>query len=325
MDVALLREAVKEAKPLGLSICKLTGGEPMLHPQFVEIVDMLSAENLSLSMETNGTLIDEAVAQHLKSETNMRFIAVSIDGAKAETHDRFRGVRGAFQRALEGIRALVKAGYNNVQIIMSLHRGNIGEIESLLDLAQENGVVSVKFNPVTAAGRGIAMHKRGQALGFDETYALIRYVRQDLQPKTSMRLNIMAPAALSSITELMREENVGTACGVRHVLGILGTGELALCGIGRTVPDLVYGYLGQDSIREVWLNHPQILQMRRDLDDYERYPGVCGRCIHAETCLTHCIAQNYLDHSKLVYPSRLCMEMDERGIFPASRLKPVMS
>ena len=55
LDLDLLRRAVAEAKPLGLHNAKLTGGEPTLHPQFVEIVDLLTNEGLSLNMETNGT------------------------------------------------------------------------------------------------------------------------------------------------------------------------------------------------------------------------------------------------------------------------------
>jgi SynChlorMet cassette radical SAM/SPASM protein ScmF len=321
IDIELLRTAVVEAKPLGLTVCKLTGGEPMLHPRFIEIAHMLSTEGLSLSMETNGTLLDSKTAQYLKDQTNLHFVSVSIDGAKPETHDHFRGVSGAFEGALKGVRSLIAAGYDNVQVIMSLHRSNLSEIESLVKLAVESGVASVKFNPVIATGRGIAMHKRGEALDFNEMCKLVRYIRGELQSKTSIRLLIMAPPSFSTISELLQGEDGGSTCGVKHVLGILGTGELALCGIGRTVPELVYGHLGKDSIRDVWLNHPTLAQMRRDLDDYENYPGICGQCIHAETCLTHCVAQNYTDSGHLVWTSPLCAEMERRGIFPTSRLR----
>ena len=50
---------------------KLTGGEPVLHPRFVEIVDFLSTENIKLNMETNATLIDADLARHLKNNTTM--------------------------------------------------------------------------------------------------------------------------------------------------------------------------------------------------------------------------------------------------------------
>jgi SynChlorMet cassette radical SAM/SPASM protein ScmF len=318
LDVDLLREAVAEAKPLGLNHAKLSGGEPTLHPRFVEIVDMLTAEGLRLDMETNGTLIDVNLARHLKEETSLQFISVSLDGVHAETHDRFRGVSGAFEAALRGLGHLVDAGYRP-QVIMSPHRGNIGELEDLVNLAVERGADSVKFNPVTRVGRGMAMHERGEALDFDEEVALIRFVRGELQDRTPIPLTLMTPPALYTVSELVRSQNAGDACGVRHVLGILGSGEMALCGIGHTVPELCFGSLGGDSVRQVWLAHPTLVQLRRDLDGH--YRGICEQCIHAARCLTHCVVQNYVDSGHLVWPSSLCAEAEARGLFPETRLR----
>ena len=319
LSLELLRLAVDEAKPLGLSNVKLTGGEPTLHPYFREVVDYLTSEGLGLTMETNGTLIDAALARHLKERTTMNFVSVSLDGARAETHHRFRGVPGAFEAALRGLGHLVEAGYKNVQVIMSPHRGNIGEVEDLVRLAVERGAGSVKFNPVSRSGRGIAMHERGEALNYDEVLALVRRVNGELQDRTPIRLHIMLPPAMMTVKELFRSNDGGGACHVRHILGILGTGEMALCGIGRSVPELCFGRLGQDSLREVWVSHPMLQQLRRDLDS--QYPGVCGDCIHAPRCLTHCVAQNYVDSGHLVWPSDMCAEAVRRGTFPSSRLR----
>ncbi|MDD4652330.1 MAG: radical SAM protein [Methanothrix sp.] len=63
IDTVLLRRAVEEAKPLGLCNAKITGGEPLLHPQFREIVKMLSDQGLGLNMETNGTLMTREIAR----------------------------------------------------------------------------------------------------------------------------------------------------------------------------------------------------------------------------------------------------------------------
>lgn len=319
LDLGLLRQAVAEAKPLGLSHVKLTGGEPVLHPRFVEVVDYLTSGGLGMNMETNGTLIDAPLARHLKERTNVRFISVSLDGARAETHDRFRGVPGAFEAALRGLDRLVEAGYSNVQVIMSPHRGNVGEVDDLVRLAVERGAGSVKFNPVSRSGRGIAMHERGEALDYDEVLALVHRVNGELQDRTPIRLHIMLPPAMMTVKELLRSSDGGGACHVRHILGILGTGEMALCGIGRSVPELCFGRLGQDSLREVWVGHPMLQQLRRDLD--ARYPGICGECIHAPRCLTHCVAQNYVDSGCLVWPADVCAEAERRGTFPASRLR----
>jgi SynChlorMet cassette radical SAM/SPASM protein ScmF len=324
IDAEDLRAAVREAKPMGLSSAKLTGGEPLLHPRFLEIVDMLSAEGLSMNMETNGTLLTAEVARHLKDESNVSFVSVSIDGADAETHDAFRGVDGAFEAVLRGLDHLVDAGYENAQVIMSAHRGNRDQVEDVVRLAAAHGAGSVKVNPVTNSGRGAAMHERGEGLGFEERMALGRYVYDKLRPclraeGLSIGLVLNAPLALMPIGELMRRNGCTGDCGVLGILGLLGSGEIVLCGIGRTIPELVYGRLGEDSIRDIWLTHPTILELRRVLADEESYPGICGECVMAKRCRTGCVAQNFVDGRRLVWPDALCAEAARRGVFPATR------
>ncbi len=174
IDVGLLREAVETAKPMGLSSAKLTGGEPMLHPRFMEIADMLTELGLGLNMETNGTLLTKASARHLKKETNVHEISVSMDGADPKTHDAFRGVPGAFDAALKGLGYLTEAGYTNIQVIMCVHRGNLTQVDDLVKLAARRGAKTVKINPATKGGRGTAMHERGETLDFDERSKRLR-------------------------------------------------------------------------------------------------------------------------------------------------------
>ena len=328
IDVDALREAVAEAKTLGLSSAKLTGGEPLLHPRFREIADLLTAEGLSMNMETNGTLLTAELARHLKDETNVTFISVSIDGADAETHDAFRRVEGAFDAALRGLDHLAQAGYENSQVIMAVHHGNRDQIEDVVRLAVAHGAGSVKINPVTNTGRGATMYERGEGLDFDERMELAHWVYTELRPRLQeeglpIGLVHNTPLALMPIGEMMRRGGNTGDCGVRTILGVLGTGEIALCGIGRTIPELTYGRLGEDSIREIWLNHPTILELRRVLDDVDSFPGICGECNLAKRCRTGCVAQNYIDGRRLVWPDPLCAEAARRGVFPATRRRRV--
>ena len=328
IDVKALRDAVQEAKPMGLNNAKLTGGEPLLHPDFVEIVDMLSAEGLNMNMETNGTLLTAELARYLKDETKLNFISISLDGADAETHDAFRNVPGAFDAALQGLDFLAEAGYTNVQAIMCVHRGNRSQAEDIVRLAAAHGAGSVKFNPVTNTGRGATMHEQGENLDFAEHMAFAHYIYNELRPSLreeglSIGLILNTPLALMPIGEMMRRGGHTGDCGVLGILGFLGSDEIVLCGIGRTIPELVYGRLGKDSIRDIWLHHPTILELRRTLDDVESYPGICGECNLAKRCRTGCVAQNFVDGRQLVWPDALCVEAERRGEFPATRRKAV--
>lgn len=321
IDPAALREAVIEAKTLGLSHAKLTGGEPMLHPQFKEIVGLLTQEGLSMNMETNGTLMTREMAHYLREKSKVTFISVSIDSPVPAEHDAFRGVKGAFDATIRGLDFLVEAGYTNCQVIMAVHHGNRDQMEALVKLAAEHKAGSVKFNPVTRTGRGIAMHDRGEALDFSEHMELSRYVNEELRKKAPVAVILPMPPALTPFSELWRLKGRSSDCGVSGILGILGSGEIALCGIGETIPELVYGHLGKDRIREIWLNHPVILGLRRDLENVSEYPGICGSCIHARSCRTGCVANNYGYSGKLVSPSALCDEAERQGVFPRNRLR----
>jgi len=230
-------------------------------------------------------------------------------------------VKGSFQKTLDGLDALVNAGYTNCQVIMSVHPGNKARMEDLVRLVAEHKAASVKFNPVMATGRGIAMHERGEAFDLEGHLALAAYVNDELRPKSPIPVHLYLPRALTPHKELWRTQGQSCDCGVAGILGILGTGEIALCGIGLTIPELVYGYLGKDSIRDIWLSHPAILKLREDLANVKEYPGVCGSCIHARQCRTECVANNYSHTGKLVSPQRLCSEAHRLGVFPESRLR----
>ena len=92
LSVEMFEQAIVEARPLGLQTVKLTGGEPLLHPDFAALVDLVRRQELGLVMETNGLLLTPATAADIASITGA-FVAVSVDGADAETHDWVRGVR----------------------------------------------------------------------------------------------------------------------------------------------------------------------------------------------------------------------------------------
>jgi len=297
----------------------------MLHPQFKKIVDILTVEGLSLSMETNGTMVTEEIAHYLREKTNVGCISISIDSSVPDEHDAFRGVQGAFDAALSGLDNLVEAGYANCQVIMSVHRGNRDRMEDLVRLAAEHKAASVKFNPVGSVGRGIAMRQRGETLDFKEYIDLFHWVNEELRPQVPIQVFMFLPEALTPLNEFWRMNGRSFNCSISTTIGILGTGEIALCGIGQVIHELVYGRLGENSIRDIWLTHPAILKLRSDLNDVCGYPGICGSCIHAKSCRTSCVANNYVYSGKLVFPQWLCYEADREGVFPKTRLRDVGS
>lgn len=117
----------------------LSGGEPMLHPAFFDVVEQVSSGGSQLKIETNGHYLDAANCDRLK-RLGVKAVQVSLDGACAQTFNRMR-VRGDFDRTVAGIRALHIAGVP-IEINFSPTRFNVHEIAAAIDLAYELGAYS---------------------------------------------------------------------------------------------------------------------------------------------------------------------------------------
>jgi SynChlorMet cassette radical SAM/SPASM protein ScmF len=316
LDYDLFVLAIEEGLPLGLNNVKLTGGEPLLHPDFIRIVDLIRENKLGLTIETNGTLVTESIAHYLKEKSTLGHISVSLDGATADTHDPFRGVKGSFDKAVQGIRYLVEAGFYP-QMIMSLHAGNVDEIEALVLLAESIGAGSIKFNLIQPSGRGEVMTKKNRTLDIQRLIELGKWVERDLQKRTSISLHYSWPMAFYSLDRLL--SNDPASCGIFGILGILSTGHLAMCGIGMQVKDLCYGLLGCDPVTNVWVSHPLLLKMRKVFP--AELEGVCQSCILHDRCMASCVASNYQHSQSLTSSFWFCHAAVEAGLFPTSRLK----
>jgi len=318
LDFGLFRSILKQAKPLGLSGIKLTGGEPFLHPQMSKILDLIRAENLRLTVETNGVLCTPELSEKIAACKNP-FIAVSLDSPEAEIHEWLRGVKGCYEAALEGIRNLIKAGFRP-QIIMTIMRRNKEHMEPLVRLAESLGAGSVKFNILQPTARGEKMHEAGEALTIDELAKLGQWVENELSASTSLRLYFSHPMAFRPLGKMFSENGDGGCgiCGILGILGILANGSYALCGIGETVPELVFGQAATDRLEDVWNDTPVLLELREGLP--YRFEGICRDCLMKGRCLGSCVAQNYYCSKNLWAGYWYCEEAQKRGLFPESRL-----
>ncbi|MCP5052048.1 MAG: radical SAM protein, partial [bacterium] len=157
LPIEIFQSVVKQAKPLGLLGVKLTGGEPLMHPQIHEILDFVKFQEINLEIESNGILCTPELAEKIATSKNP-CISISLDGIDAQTHEWVRGVAGSFESALTGIKHIVKAGIRP-KIIMSLMRRNKDQMKDVVRMAEELGAASVKFNIVLPSGRGKKIDK----------------------------------------------------------------------------------------------------------------------------------------------------------------------
>jgi SynChlorMet cassette radical SAM/SPASM protein ScmF len=204
---------------------------------------------------------------------------------------------------------------------MTIMRHNKGQIEPIVRLAESLGAGSVKFNIVQPTARGEMLHESGEALSVEELVNLGTWVERTLSTKTDLHLYYSHPMAFRPLGRMFGENGDGCGvCGILGILGVLANGVYALCGIGETVSDLVFGQATTDPLEDIWNKTTVLLELREGFP--QRLEGICGECLMKAVCLGSCVAQNYYRSKNIWAPYWYCDEADNRGLFPEARVVP---
>jgi AdoMet-dependent heme synthase len=131
----------------------LTGGDPLLRPDFYDLVRYGASLGLRVSSSPSGTKLVTAEAMRKAADAGLKRVQLSLDGATPESHDGFRRVRGSFQWTMDALRHARDAGIE-VQIGTTLSRYSIGELEQISTIVEqvEAALWSVFF--LVPVGRG---------------------------------------------------------------------------------------------------------------------------------------------------------------------------
>lgn len=129
----------------------LSGGEPMIHPRFFDLVDLATEKGLKLTISTNGTLITPEKAALLKA-ANVAYVGISLDGI-GKIHDEFRRKEGAFDAAVRGFKNCHEVD-QKTGLRLTLTRHNVQNINQILDFIEEQEIKRVCFYHLVPAGRG---------------------------------------------------------------------------------------------------------------------------------------------------------------------------
>lgn len=150
-----LRQFLGEFAAIGGEGVRITGGEPLCHPHWLDILNCSCSLGFkTVALQTNAMLLgDEHVTALRELDYPGLSIQVSLDGATARSHDLVRG-EGAFIGALQGIDRLAQGGLaGRVSVFFTEMRHNIGEIPELLDLVDGKGIGSVVTGAMVQCGR----------------------------------------------------------------------------------------------------------------------------------------------------------------------------
>lgn len=143
--ISLLRELRARGT---LQVC-FTGGEPLLHPHFFNLMDEARRLNFSVSVLTNATLITKEAAKKLKKYPNLSCVSISLYGSRKNIHDRITKVTGSFVATMNAIKYLQDEGVP-IKLKLTILTLNFPDIENMITLAKRMGVKHTITGEITA-------------------------------------------------------------------------------------------------------------------------------------------------------------------------------
>jgi len=147
------REIIDQIAEVSTPILVLSGGEPLYRSDIFQLARYGTDKGLRVALATNGTLVSKEVARMIV-DSGVRRVAISLDGSDALTHDTFRGIPGAFDAAIAGLRNLKNLGMS-VQINTTIARHNAHQLPSVLELARSIGADALHTFLLVPVGCGV--------------------------------------------------------------------------------------------------------------------------------------------------------------------------
>ncbi|MGQ9654491.1 MAG: 12,18-didecarboxysiroheme deacetylase [Thermodesulfobacteriota bacterium] len=145
---------IDDLAQMGCPVLLLSGGEPLARPDVTELCEHARQSGLRVVLSTNGTLLKGDIPMRLR-DAGVSYVGISLDGLR-DCHDRFRGVRGAFDAAMEGLRHCRDQGLK-VGLRFTIHRGNASEVPKIFDLVERERIPRVCFYHLVYSGRGTGL------------------------------------------------------------------------------------------------------------------------------------------------------------------------
>lgn len=276
---------LEEITEVGNPVMILTGGEPLLRKDLLEITHKATSLGLKPVLATNGTLLTKEIALELKRAGISR-VSISLDGADSFAHDNFRKMPGAFEGALRGIQILKEIGLP-FQINTTITAVNAEELPKVHELAKKLGAVAHHIFLLVPVGRGKELTE--EALTPERYEALLNWFYEQ-RGKSSLHLKATcAPHYYRILRERARAEGkevtyetFGLDAVTRGCLAGVGFCFISHRGIVQTCGylEVPCGDLRKNTFKEVWEGSVVFNKLR----DFSLYKGKCGKCEYIRVC-----------------------------------------
>jgi len=231
----------------GVRTVAITGGEPLIHRDALPVMQQLADNRIKMRVSTNAWVIEEGVLELVRRGAIFK-VNVSLDGASAESHDKYRLKEGSYARVLHSLPALREAGLAQLNLSVAVYDDNLNELSQICELAQRGGATSVSFKPVTMSARSERKRASASLPMADATWSLsehglARYRKLRDELRDTYQTDEMKVEGAINSAEVPEAENDAMNChGAEEALFIASNGDLTPC-------ELVTEYLDVPNVR----------------------------------------------------------------------------
>lgn len=254
----------------------VTGGEPLLRKDIFEVMEFVTGLGFPWGMVTNGFLLDNEVARKMKA-SGMKTISISIDGI-GDVHDKFRGAQGAYEKAVQAVKILVKENFLDcIQITTSMNKSNFHQLDEMYDEFLALGIHSWRVMNVDPIGR--AETNKEIILSPDQLKKLLQFIK-DKRKRSKIDITFGCEGFLGFDFEgEVRDRfficNTGINTG-----SILHNGDIFVCPNVPRKKELIQGNVKIDRFSDIWNNKFEIFR-----DKKRTWCAKCSSCDYWEECL----------------------------------------
>lgn len=264
-------EVIDQLAEAGLLVLAFSGGEPMMRPDWRELVRRAVTRGLSVNIGSNGSAITERTAGDLQN-LGVRSVTISLDSHRPESHESFRRLPGLYRLATRAIRLLVE---RQVRVVVGFTptRLNWRDGRGVVELAHSLGADAVNLSEYVPAGRGsldLALEPQELREVLEEWIEMRETYRDRMAIQWhDCRVGLLVP-------DDEKRSYVGCGAG-RLVARILPDGAVTPCVFLPTP----IGSFRRETFREMWSRSLLLRQFRERLG---HIGGNCGSCEHLATC-----------------------------------------
>lgn len=280
---------------LGIDWINFSGGEPFLRKDFISLLEYASNLDIKVGITSNGSLITNEIAERLKNIKNLETIQISIDGKDAETHDRIRGIDGAFDSAVNAIKLLLDSGIRT-GAVTTVMKPNIRQIPDIVQLLMDLGINVYGARRFMPTGKGDKM--RNDLLVTAEEYKehceYWAFCMKEFGDKMQF---IIEEPLLGIIKDKLPEYWNTTGCQAGVIYGAMTfDGDIRPC----IFLPLSMGNIRNQSFDKIWSDS----EMRKKIA-YRELNGKCNGCSVKNEC-GGCRAMAYFQHGDFLEEDAMC-------------------